>query len=350
MTPLEPAPIEADYDNDTQNVQGDRSARGYFIGAKPKSASPVPLVCRLVRFGGRMSTQWYPRYPGDYGRKTGQLTFAEHGAYTLLLDHYYGAGPLDDDFPGLVRICRAFDPHEQDALRKVLDLFFPVNGDGKRHNKRADAEMAKQAEISEKRARAGAKGAQVKWESAHDSAAQASASTSEPSASKADGKRDGKCQSNANTTTTTATTTSTGTSTRGDTPHTPRVTADQVEAIYQQYPRKEGKQPGLVQIRKALKAVPFDDLMEATVAYAEAVAKWPEDALRFVPHPGTWYGQQRWTDDRAEWERKGKPEELDIFEIREREAKAKAKAKSMNPTAASSQSVSLPWKREGSGE
>lgn len=107
---------------------------------------------------------WYPRYAGDYMQDTAHLSLTEHGAYTMLLDHYYGSEkPLPADNVALFRICRAFTEHEREAVIAIADQYFPVNGDGKRHNKRADKELGKRQVISQKRKLAGAKGADSKW-------------------------------------------------------------------------------------------------------------------------------------------------------------------------------------------
>lgn len=99
---------------------------------------------------------WYPHYVGDYNRKTSELTMLEHGAYRLLLDHYYATGkPLTDDMSRLFRICRAFSNEEQDAIAIVLQLFF--KHDAKENifrHKRVDEELKRKAEISEKRSQA----------------------------------------------------------------------------------------------------------------------------------------------------------------------------------------------------
>ena len=107
---------------------------------------------------------WYPRYYGDYARDTAHLSLAEHGAYAVLLDHYYAIKrglPESPDYA--YRVCRAFDQAERDAVDSVLAQFFPVNGDGLRHNKRADAELIKETAIVNERSRAGSAGAQSRW-------------------------------------------------------------------------------------------------------------------------------------------------------------------------------------------
>jgi uncharacterized protein YdaU (DUF1376 family) len=87
---------------------------------------------------------YYKRYMGDYGRDTGTLSLAEHGAYALLMDHYYSTEePLPADHADLYRICRAMKKEEQAAVRKVADKFFPAFKDGQRHNDRADKELSK---------------------------------------------------------------------------------------------------------------------------------------------------------------------------------------------------------------
>ena len=87
---------------------------------------------------------YYKRYMGDYGRDTGALSLAEHGAYTVMMDHYYGTEePLPSEYDELYRICRAMTKEEQRAVKKIADKFFPVFKDGLRHNDRADAELTK---------------------------------------------------------------------------------------------------------------------------------------------------------------------------------------------------------------
>jgi uncharacterized protein YdaU (DUF1376 family) len=91
---------------------------------------------------------WYPRFMDDYDRDTQHLSLMENGAYNRLLDYYYAkrkALPLDD--LALYRICRAFTPEEQGAVRNVLTQFFNEQSDGW-HQKRADQEIAKAKEIS----------------------------------------------------------------------------------------------------------------------------------------------------------------------------------------------------------
>lgn len=99
---------------------------------------------------------WYPFYVGDYMRDTAMLSILEHGAYRLLLDHYYSTGnPLPDDEKQLHRICRAFDEQEQKAINKILQLFFLHDANAKHYtHKKVEKELAKKGDISRKRAQA----------------------------------------------------------------------------------------------------------------------------------------------------------------------------------------------------
>lgn len=94
---------------------------------------------------------WYAHSIEDYERKTSHLTMLEHGAYRLMMDHYYKlAKPLPAKLEQVQRICRAFDEQEKLAVSAVLNEFFDLESDGW-HNHRADLELARMAEISEKR-------------------------------------------------------------------------------------------------------------------------------------------------------------------------------------------------------
>jgi uncharacterized protein YdaU (DUF1376 family) len=87
---------------------------------------------------------FYKHYLGDYARDTQDLTLVEHGAYRVLLDHFYATkGDMPNDIGALYRIAKAFTPTERKAVERVAGKFFQPNGDGRRHNKRAEEEIRK---------------------------------------------------------------------------------------------------------------------------------------------------------------------------------------------------------------
>ena len=161
-------------------------------------------------------SNWYPRYYGDYMRDTGHLSLIEHGVYTVLLDHYYATkNGLPDGDDAIYRLCRAFTDQERAAVDSVCRQFFAVNGDGKRHNRRADAEILKEIAISQSRSEAGSK----RWEGRNKSIASAKQVLSKP---------------HANDTTSTSTSTNTPTTTTIEPPQPPKGGSDRKPRSYDQ--------------------------------------------------------------------------------------------------------------------
>jgi uncharacterized protein YdaU (DUF1376 family) len=100
-----------------------------------------------------MKRPWMPLYVGDYLGDTGHLTTGQHGAYLLLMMHYWRKGELPDDDRQLAKITKLPLKTWSD-YRPVLLPFFH---DGWKH-KRIDAELERMVHVSEKRASAGKKG------------------------------------------------------------------------------------------------------------------------------------------------------------------------------------------------
>jgi uncharacterized protein YdaU (DUF1376 family) len=113
--------------------------------------------------------QWYPRYAGDYIRKTRHLSLLEHGAYNLLLDHYYATGKpikvsnaqLMPDHSRVYRLCSAVTQAEKDAVDSVLEMFFDLTDDGYINDKASEV-IEKQRAAHDRRVEAGRKGGQAK--------------------------------------------------------------------------------------------------------------------------------------------------------------------------------------------
>jgi len=100
-----------------------------------------------------MNRPWMPLYVGDYLGDTGHLTTTQHGAYLLLMMHYWRKGELPDDDRQLSKIAKLPLKTWCDYRATLQDFFY----DGWKH-KRIDAELAKMMRVSEKRAIAGQKG------------------------------------------------------------------------------------------------------------------------------------------------------------------------------------------------
>lgn len=92
-----------------------------------------------------MSRAWMPLYVADYLADTGHLSAAEHGAYLLLIMHYWQNGGLPNEDRRLARIARMSPAEWEDSREVLFDMF----EDGWKHH-RIEAELKAAQEISEK--------------------------------------------------------------------------------------------------------------------------------------------------------------------------------------------------------
>lgn len=108
---------------------------------------------------------WMPLYWGDYRRDTAHLSAAEHGAYLLLIGHYWTTRcPLPDSDAQLARIA-AMTPSEWRRARATVAAFFDVANGEWRHG-RVDKELRRADEKYAKRANA----ANQRWANASSNA------------------------------------------------------------------------------------------------------------------------------------------------------------------------------------
>lgn len=96
-----------------------------------------------------MSHAWMPLYVADYLADTGHLSTVEHGAYMLLIMHYWQTGGLPDDDRKLARIARLPLEQWQEIRDTLSDLFGP-----QWEHKRIDAELAHASDVISKRSAA----------------------------------------------------------------------------------------------------------------------------------------------------------------------------------------------------
>lgn len=89
--------------------------------------------------GGRVN--FYRRYIGDYLRDTRDLTYAEHGAYSLLMDHIYATEKPVKDFAEAVLFCHPRTEEERFALERVFTRFLRKTKHGNFVNRRASKEI-----------------------------------------------------------------------------------------------------------------------------------------------------------------------------------------------------------------
>jgi uncharacterized protein YdaU (DUF1376 family) len=100
-----------------------------------------------------MKIHWMPLYVADYRNKTTHLNAQQHGAYLLLIMHYWTHGRLPADDEQLARIAAVRDA-EWKKIKPIIAAFFGPEWT----HARIDDELAKAQIKSDKRAEAGARG------------------------------------------------------------------------------------------------------------------------------------------------------------------------------------------------
>lgn len=89
---------------------------------------------------------WMPLHIADYLADTGHLTATEHGAYLLLIMHYWQNGALPENERVIARVAK-LSVAQWEESRDVLAMLFGPNWT----HKRIDAELSKADDIIEKR-------------------------------------------------------------------------------------------------------------------------------------------------------------------------------------------------------
>jgi uncharacterized protein YdaU (DUF1376 family) len=209
-----------------------------------------------------------PVYIGDYLADTMHLSYAEHGAYLLLIFAYWRTGaPLRDDDRFLAGICKASAKQWRD-LRPVLSAFFQVEGGAWRH-KRIEAELESASEGYAKRRAA----AMQRWSKA-DALHGAKHEQPHPQSHTPSGSKK---------------------NTRAPMPENDA----SFEDFYTAYPRHIAKQDARRAWDKAVAKVSAETIIAAVRA-----RNWPADK-QFIPHPASWLNGERWTDERETYDGAG---------------------------------------------
>jgi len=287
-----------------------------------------------------MSTRpWMPFYPADYISDTTDLTLREHGAYVLLILHYWKRGGLPDGeanasdlLPRCYRVCSASGPEDETAVRSVLTRFFTF-ANGRFHHKRVDQELEKANKISIVRAENGAKGGRTqrskclsKLEAKSEQTGSKSEASSQPqsdSQSEPDSESDKTppgadaplpappkgdrgvldptiapheaLAPHASATPEMAEPTSPSkTEPRAVSARTSPYSA-QFENFWQAYPRKVGKGAAWKKW-KTQKCELLNGQIAAALRWQIESNDWRKDGGQFVPHPETYLNQRRWED------------------------------------------------------
>ena len=111
---------------------------------------------------------WMPLYVADYIADTTDLTTEQHGAYLLLIMHYWRRGPLSDDNRTLANVSR-LTPKRWKMVRPFVAPFFQIKK-GVWHHVRIDQELLEAAKNMEKKRSAGKAGASARWSGRNASA------------------------------------------------------------------------------------------------------------------------------------------------------------------------------------
>jgi uncharacterized protein YdaU (DUF1376 family) len=218
---------------------------------------------------------WYARDLDAYGRDTRHLTMLEHGAYTLLLDQYYrNKGYLPTDPAKLFLICGAATAAERTAVNEIAEQFFPIGPDdidAKRYNNRADDEIKKSFEISNKRSAAVNK----RW-------------------------ADVRALEYANVHTNVIPPTPTPTQDQKKKPKPlgrTDVRPNGFEDFWLAYPRKVKRVDALKTWTKLNPDPALQLAISAGIIRAKAGDGWRKDSGRFIPYPATWLNARQWEDE-----------------------------------------------------
>lgn len=232
------------------------------------------------------SRPWYAFYPKDYQQKAAHLTMLQHGAYRLLLDHYYAsAKPLPANADGLHRVCRAFASDEQAAIAFVLAEFFVLDARGYTQD-RVEEELKKADALSETRRKA----AKTRYS---DPVQLQSKSTANA------GHLHTQSQSQSQIEDTSLRSVSSAPAKAVARQRKPKDESEHpaFQEFYEKYPRREGRRTAARAFKAALARGSPEAIMAGSARYAVATLG---SERQFVKLPATWLNGDHWKDEITE--------------------------------------------------
>lgn len=243
--------------------------------------------------------KWFKFWIGDYQRDTAHLSLAEHGAFMLMLQHYYATEKPLPSGATLHRMLRAQSKQEREAIDSVARQFWTLTPDGL-VNERADEELGKADERRETNRELGKRGGRPKkHEQKTDSVSVLKTDSVSESLTERQTEHESEREPTENPNQTP------DSRQLGIHPLTPsRKRPGTVhdfppgfEAFWSAYPRKLAK----AQAAKAFARLkPDESLLARILASLQAQAAgeaWQRDGGRFVPHAATWLNGRRWEDE-----------------------------------------------------
>lgn len=109
---------------------------------------------------------WFRCYPADYLLDTMSLTMEQHGAYWLLITHYYWNGEIPSEVNDIYALVRADNDERKAAVDTVLHRYF-VKQDGKFTHSRIERELEKLGSMLRNQSKAGKASALARAPKAH---------------------------------------------------------------------------------------------------------------------------------------------------------------------------------------
>ena len=211
---------------------------------------------------------WYERRPTDYKEDTWHLTLAEHGAYNLLLDHYYSTErPLPDNDRALASLCNCSVDEWLEVKPAVVAFFKAKNG--KLRSKKCESIL----ELAFSKRKDGAERV-AKYRKHKKPVTRASNQQVTTSKERKKVRREEEVS-------------------------TAPIAAGDFDSFWALYPRKLEKKAARKAYQTALKTTSPEDLLSGLTNYCEEIKRNGTET-RFIKHCTTWLNQGCWEDDHTE--------------------------------------------------